>query len=47
MPMGPIPTGLITVVWTEPFHDVVRIISVRWSSKRERERYRRYGGFYG
>ncbi len=45
--IAPIPTGLITVVWTEPFHDVVRIISVRWSSKRERERYRRYRGFYG
>ena len=27
--VGSIPTGLITVVWTAPFDNVVRIISVR------------------
>jgi len=42
-----IASGLITVVWTEPLDDVVRIISVRWSTKRERARYWRYdAGFY-
>ena len=45
--IAPIPAGLVTVVWTEPLDDVVRIISVRWSSKRERERYRQYKGFCG
>jgi len=40
--IGPIATGLVTVVWTEPVDDLVRIISVRRSTKRERERYRRY-----
>ena len=45
--IGPIASGLITVVWTEPADDLVRIISVRPSTKRERERYRRYkSGFY-
>jgi len=45
--IGPIASGLITVVWTEPADDSVRIISVRPSSKRERARYRRYkSGFY-
>jgi uncharacterized DUF497 family protein len=46
--IGPIASGLITVVWTEPVDDIVRIISVRPSSKPERERYRQYeaGLFY-
>jgi uncharacterized DUF497 family protein len=45
--IGPIATGLITVVWTEPVDDLVRIINVRPATKRERERYRRYkaGGY--
>ena len=37
--MGPIPAGLITVVWTAPRHDVVRIINARWANKRERRLY--------
>ena len=46
--IAPIPTGLIPVVWTEPFDDVVRIISVRWSTKRESERFWQYKeDFYG
>jgi uncharacterized DUF497 family protein len=46
--IAPIPAGLVTVVWTEPLDDVVRIVSVRWSTKRERVRFRQYkGGFYG
>ena len=45
--IAPIAFGLITVVWTEPVDDLVRIISVRPSSKRERERYRQYkAGFF-
>jgi uncharacterized DUF497 family protein len=46
--IAPIASGLITVVWTEPVDDIVRIISVRPSSKPERERYRQYkaGLFY-
>lgn len=45
--IGPIASGLITVVWTEPADDLLRIISVRTSTKRERERYRRYkSGFH-
>ena len=45
--IAPIPIGLITVVWTEPFDDVVRIISVWRSDKRERELYRQYKDSYG
>lgn len=44
--VGSIPAGLITVVWTAPSDHVVRIISVRWSDKRERELYRTYNDFY-
>jgi uncharacterized DUF497 family protein len=45
--IGPIAPGLITVVWTEPADDLVRLISVRQSTKRERERYRQYkSGLY-
>jgi len=40
--IGPIPAGLITVVWTERNKNVVRIISVWLSDKRERELYRQY-----
>ena len=38
--IGPLPTGLVTVVWTAPRDDVVRIISARWSTRRERRLYR-------
>ncbi len=44
--VGSIPVGLITVVWTTPSDHVVRIISVRWSSRRERKLYRAYNDFY-
>lgn len=44
--VAPIPVGLITVVWTESSDDVVRIIGVRRSSKRERELYRAYNDLY-
>lgn len=44
--VGAIPTGLITVVWTAPSDNVVRLISVRWSTKRERDLYRSYNERY-
>lgn len=40
--IGPIRRGLVMVVWTERIEDVVRIISARWATKREAERYRAY-----
>jgi uncharacterized DUF497 family protein len=30
------------VVWTERLDDVIRIISARWTTKHEAERYRAY-----
>ena len=38
--IGPIRRGLVLVVWTERDEDVVRIISARWATKNEAERYR-------
>ena len=40
--IGPIRRGLVMVVWTERLDDAVRIISARWTTKREAERYRVY-----
>ena len=40
--IGPIRRGLVVVVWTERLDDVIRIISARWTTKREAERYRAY-----
>jgi hypothetical protein len=40
--IGPIRRGLVMVVWTERLEDVIRIISARWTTKREAERYRAY-----
>jgi len=34
--IGPIPHGLVLVVWTERDEDVIRIISVRWATATER-----------
>lgn len=34
--IGPIARGLVLVVWTEREDDVVRIISARWATPRER-----------
>ncbi len=38
--IGPILRGLVMVVWTERDEDVVRIISARWATRNEAERYR-------
>ena len=34
--VGPIPRGLVLVVWTERDEDIVHIISVRWATPVER-----------
>ena len=44
--VGAIPQGLITVVWTAPFNDVVRIISVRLANKHERQLYLAYNDIH-
>jgi uncharacterized protein len=40
--IGPIERGLVLVVWTERVDDVIRIISARWTTKREGELYNAY-----
>lgn len=40
--IGPIPRGLILIVWTEPDEDTIRIISARWAEEPERALYRVY-----
>jgi len=40
--IGPIRRGLVLVVYTERTEDVVRIISARWVSKKERALYLEY-----
>lgn len=40
--VGPIRSGLVLVVWTECDEDVVRIISARWTTKRESTLYQSY-----
>ena len=37
--IGSIEAGVVLVVWTERGEDVVRIISARWATKRERQKY--------
>ena len=40
--IGPVTRGLVLVVWTERDEDIVRIVSARWATKPERQRYRDY-----
>lgn len=42
--IGPIRQGLVLVVWTERAEDVIRIISARWATQRERGLYRKHFG---
>jgi uncharacterized DUF497 family protein len=42
--IGPIRRGIIVVAYTERDDDVVRILSARMATKRERQRYERYEG---
>ena len=40
--IGPITRGLILVVWTDRDEEVVRIVSARWATPREKDLYRSY-----
>jgi hypothetical protein len=40
--IGPISRGLVLIVWTERDEDVIRIISARWATKRERQMYTKH-----
>ena len=40
--IGPIQRGIVLVVWTEPGDDVIRIISARFATRRERELFHQY-----
>lgn len=40
--IGPIARGLILVVWTDRDDEVIRIISARWATERERALFRAY-----
>lgn len=40
--VGPIRRGLVVIVWTERDEEVVRIISARWATRRERALYVSY-----
>jgi uncharacterized DUF497 family protein len=40
--IGPIPKGLVLVVKTEPDEDVVRIVSARLATAREKDSFRRH-----
>ena len=42
--VGPIRRGIIVVAYTERDEDVLRILSVRMATKRERQRYERFEG---
>jgi len=40
--IGPIARGIVLVVWTERDEDVIRIISARWTTSREKALLRRH-----
>jgi uncharacterized protein len=40
--IGPIARGLVLVVWTDRDDEVIRIISARWATERERALYHTY-----
>lgn len=40
--IGPIKRGLVLVVWAERDADIIRIISARWATARESQRYHAY-----
>lgn len=40
--IGPIPGGVVLVVWTERDDERIRIISARWANPREQRLYRTY-----
>ena len=42
--IGPIKRGVIVIAYTERDDDVLRIVSARMATKRERQRYERFEG---
>jgi uncharacterized protein len=40
--IGPIARGTVLVVWTERMEEITRIISARWTTKQERELFRKH-----
>lgn len=40
--IGPIRRGVVLVVWTERDEEVIRIISARWATRREKRLYREH-----
>jgi uncharacterized DUF497 family protein len=40
--IGPLPRGVVLVIYTERDGDTIRIISARWATKREADQYREY-----
>lgn len=42
--VGPIQRGVVVVVWTERVEDVIRIVSARFATSRERGLFERYIG---
>lgn len=40
--IGPITRGLVLVVWTDRDDEVIRIISARWATEREKALYHAY-----
>jgi uncharacterized DUF497 family protein len=40
--IGPMTRGIVLIVWTEREDDVVRIISARWATDREKALYHSY-----
>lgn len=42
--IGPIRRGVVLVVWTERVEEVIRIVSARFATRRERELYRKHVG---
>ncbi len=42
--IGPIKRGVIVIAYTEREDDVLRIVSARMATKRERQRYERFEG---
>lgn len=40
--IGPIPSGLVLVVWTAIEDEILRIISARWANAREQALYHSY-----
>jgi uncharacterized DUF497 family protein len=40
--IGAVERGIVLIVWTERHHDVIRIISARWATPREKALFQNY-----